>query len=106
VASTGIDNYEFNPGTETILLSSTTYWLTISTLASSVPLIVGASDNENAPPAALASYFGLRFFDGASFVNLDGDPVPTFQANGTLISSAIPEPSSSFFCSSWLDWCR
>jgi hypothetical protein len=97
VASTGIENYEFNPGTETILLSSTTYWLTISTLASSVPLIVGASDNENTPPTALASYFGLRFFDGASFVNLDGDPVPTFQANGTLISSAVPEPSSWLF---------
>lgn len=94
VGSIGIENYEFNSATETVLLSSTTYWLTISTLASSVPLIVGASDYENAPPAALASYFGLRFFDGANFVNLDGDPVPTFQASGTLISAAVPEPTS------------
>jgi hypothetical protein len=99
VASGGFSDYVFIPGTETWLLSSTTYWLTISTIAGSNALTVGASDYENVPPTALASHYGLRFFDGSSFVNLDGDPVPTFQANGTLSSAAIPEPTSWLFLS-------
>lgn len=93
-------NYSFTPANLTILQSNTKYWLTISTsIASPNALVVGASATENAPPTALASYFGLRFFDGVSYSNLDGQSVPTFQANGTLSSAAVPEPDAWLFLS-------
>jgi hypothetical protein len=90
-------NYDFIPANQTILQANTTYWLTISTtIAGPNALVVGASVPANAPPPALASYSGLRFFDGTSYSSLDGY-VPRFQANGTLNSVAVPEPSPSLF---------
>jgi hypothetical protein len=92
-------NYDFIPANQTILQANTTYWLTLSTtIAGPNALVVGASLSlpENTPLPALASYSGLRFFDGTSYSSLDGY-VPRFQANGTLNSVAVPEPPPSLF---------
>lgn len=105
VISTGsVSQYSFIPIGTPVLAANTTYWLTLGTDLNgptsdgAAGLKVKVNDPSVTPTGPYAAFAGLRTGEpDHQTVALVGPPfetVPSFQINGNVNATAVPEPSS------------